>query len=70
MIQNVLLRRRTAPQRICLPNGRSFLARYERVSRRNLPQNVTIKRTRQIGPRNKCTKKAWWKWWEFARKYS
>ena len=43
------------PQRVRLPNEQSFLARYERVSRRNLPRNVTITRTRQIGPRN------WWR---------
>ena len=35
----------------------SFLARYERVSRRNLPSNVRIRRTRTIGPKNRRTKK-------------
>ena len=58
MRQNTLLRRPTTPQRILLPNGQSFLARYERVSRRNLPHNVTIKRTRQIGRKNRRTRKA------------
>ena len=38
-------------QRIRLPNGQFFLARNERVSRRNLTRNVTIKRTRTIAPR-------------------
>ena len=51
--QKIILRRRVTPQRVRLPKGQSFLARYERVSRRNLPRNVTVKRTRQIGPRNK-----------------
>ena len=32
--------------------------RYERVSRRNLPRNVTITRTKQTGQRNKRTRKA------------
>ena len=41
------------PQWVRLPNGQSFLVRYERVSRRNLPCNVTVKWTIQIGPRNK-----------------
>ena len=27
------------------------MARYERVNRKNLPRNVTIKRAQQIGPR-------------------
>ena len=39
------------PQRVTLPNGQSFVARYERVSRKNLPRNVTIKRARHIGPK-------------------
>ena len=39
------------PQRVTLPNGQSFVARYERLSRKNLPRNVTIKRARQIGPK-------------------
>ena len=33
-----------------LPNRRPFLARYERISPRNLPSNVTIRRNRTIGP--------------------
>ena len=39
------------PQRVTLPNGQSFVARYERVSRKNLSRNVTIKRARHIGPK-------------------
>ena len=58
MRQNILLRQRTAPQRIRLPNGQSFLVRYERVSRQNLPQNITIKRIRRIGLRNRRKRKA------------
>ena len=58
MRKNILLRQRTAPQRIRLPNGQSFLVRYERVSRQNLPWNITIKRIRRIGPRNRRKRKA------------
>ena len=47
----VLLRRKVTPKRVTLPNGRSFIARYERVSRKNLPSNVTIRRNRTTGPR-------------------
>ena len=53
MRQNVLLRQRVTPQRVQLPNGTWFLVRYETVSRKNLPSNVTIRRTRTIGPRNR-----------------
>ena len=47
------------PLRVTLPDGRSFLARYERISRKNLPANVTKKRPRTIGPRRqrKCRRK-------------
>ena len=45
-------------QGIRLPNEQSFLERYERVSRQNLPRNVTIKQTKLIGPRNRHTKRA------------
>ena len=58
MREKILLRRRVTPQRVRLPNGQSFLARYERVSRQNLPRNVTITQTKQVGPRNKRTRKA------------
>ena len=47
----ILFRRKVTQKRVTLPDGRSFLARYERVSRRNLPSNVTIRGSRTIGPR-------------------
>ena len=58
MREKILLRRRVTPQRVRLPNGQSFLAKYERVSRQNLPRNVTITQTKQVIPRNKRTRKA------------
>ena len=51
---NVLLRSFAQARQVSLPNGRTFLARYERVNRASLyPTNVRIKRTyrRKIGPR-------------------
>ena len=53
----VLLGRKVTPQRVTLPDGRSFLARNERVSRKNLPSNVTIRRNRTIGPRRQIKRK-------------
>ena len=47
----ILLRRKVTPKRITLPDGSSFVARYERVSRKNLPRNVTINKARTIGRR-------------------
>ena len=46
----VLLRRKVTPRCVTLPNGRSFVARYE-GKLKNLPSNVTIRRNRTIGPR-------------------
>ena len=56
MRQNILLRRHLTPQRVRLPNRTSLISRYERVSRQNLPSNVTIRRSRAIGPRDNRTK--------------
>ena len=47
--QKMILRRRVTPQRVRLPNGQSFVARYETVSRKNLPRNITVRQTRRIG---------------------
>ena len=46
-----ILPRRANSQRVQLPNGTSFLARYERIGRKNLPRNITVKQNRKIGPR-------------------
>ena len=55
--QKIILRRRVTLQRVRLPNGQSFVARYKRVSSRNLPRKVTVRRARPIGPRNKRKRK-------------
>ena len=52
MRETIILRRRTTLRQITLPSGKTFAARYERTSRRNLPRNVTVRRTRQIGQEN------------------
>ena len=51
--QKIVLRIRVMPQRVRPPKGQSFLARYQRVSRQNLPRTVTVRHTKQIGPRNR-----------------
>ena len=53
----VLLRRKVAPRRVTLPIGHSFLAGFERVSQKNLPSNVTIRRSQTIGPRGQRKRK-------------
>ena len=38
---------------ITLPNGTTFTAKYERISRKQLPINIQVKNARKIGPRRK-----------------
>ena len=49
--QKIVLRRRVTSQRVKLPNGQSFLARYGRG--RSLARNLTVRQTRGIGPRKR-----------------
>ena len=53
----VLLRQKVTLKRATLPKGRSFIARYEMVSRKNLLWNVTISRNLTIGPRQQRKRK-------------
>ena len=40
----IVLVKRNTPKRVTLPNGRTFMARYKRVTRRNLPANIHLER--------------------------
>ena len=51
--KHIILRKRSSPIQVNLPNGRSFTSRYERISRKQLPINIKISRNRAIGPRRK-----------------
>ena len=53
MRQTILLSHRAVPKRVRLPDGTSFVARYERISWKSLPGNIGITKTRTIGPRNR-----------------
>ena len=53
MREKILLRRRVAPKRVTLRKGQSLVARYERVSRKNLPRNIMVKKVQKIGPRQR-----------------
>ena len=55
MRQKIVLGRRAVPKRARLPDGTSFVARYERISRKSLSGNIRVTKTRTIGPRNKRT---------------
>ena len=53
MREKTALLRRPVPVAVNLPNGTSFVSRYERISRKQLPGNIRVSRTRTDGPRNK-----------------
>ena len=40
----IIMIKRATPKRVTLPNGRTFLARYRRATRDDLPSNVTFPR--------------------------
>ena len=42
---NIVLVKREAPHKITLPNGRTFYAKYRRVTHKYLPGSATIART-------------------------
>ena len=51
--RKIVLGHRAAPKRVRLPDGTTFVARYKRISRINLPGNIRVTKTRTVGPRNK-----------------
>ena len=55
---NYVMIKRATPKLINLPNGRSFVAIYERVPRDRLPPNVTLKRRYKQRPAPK-SKRRW-----------
>ena len=36
--------KRATPKRVTLPNGRTFLARYKRATKNDLPHNISLAR--------------------------
>ena len=39
----IIMMKRDTPKRVTLPNGRTFIARYERVTRNHLPANIRLR---------------------------
>ena len=49
------MRKRANPKTINLPNGKSFVSKWQRISRKQLRINIRINRVKTIGPtRNNC----------------
>ena len=53
--ENYPMRKLDVPKRVTLPNGRTFVARYGRIKRRDLPANIRMRRTyrQRAVPRNR-----------------
>ena len=53
--ENYPMRKLDVPKRVTLPNGRTFVARYERMKRRDLPADIQMKRIykQRAAPRGK-----------------
>ena len=53
--ENYPMRKLDVPKRVTLPNGRTFVARYERIKRSELPPNIRMRRTyrQRAAPRNR-----------------
>ena len=45
MREKIVLRRRTTPKVVTLPNGTNFTVRYQRISRKEPPINIHVKKT-------------------------
>ena len=51
----IIMIKRAQPKRVTLPNGRTFIARYRRATRNDLPDNVNLPRIykQRAAPKNK-----------------
>ena len=43
--RNYVMMKLNAPKMVLLPNGRTFVAHYKRISRAELPPNIVMPRT-------------------------
>ena len=43
--KNYAMMKLAPPKRVTLPNGRTFVARYKRIKRSELPPNIVMRRT-------------------------
>ena len=55
MKEKIVLKKRSTSKIVTLPNGTTFTARYERISRsrKQLHSNIRVKKVRAVGPRNR-----------------
>ena len=49
--QTIILIKRAVPKTVNLLKGKSFISKWERISRKKLPINMKVQRQRKIDPR-------------------
>ena len=52
-MRDKILDRRPVPVAVNSPSGTSFMSRYKRISRKQLPGNIRVTKTKTISPRKK-----------------
>ena len=59
--KNYAMVKLNVPKRVTLPNGRTFVASYKRISRGELPPNIVMRRTytQKAAPRGRRRKRRW-----------
>ena len=53
MKEKIVLKKRSTPKIVTLPNGTTFMVRYERISWKQLPSNIRVKKVWTVGLRNR-----------------
>ena len=58
--ENYAMKKLAVPKRVVLPNGRTFFARYKRIKRRDLPNEIQMLRTykQRAAPRGQRRRRA------------
>ena len=58
--KNYAMMKLNVPKRVTLPNGRTFVARYKRIPRDQLPPNIVMRRTytQRAAPRGRKRRRA------------
>ena len=63
--RNYVMQKLAMPKRVTLPNGRTFLVRYKRVKRSDLPPHIVMRREyrQRAAPRGRRRKRRGQKGW-------
>ena len=68
--RNYAMMKLNVPKRVILPNGRTFVARYKRISRAESPPNIVMRRTyrKRAAPRGRRRRQRGREIFDFVKK--